>query len=211
MLGFFSWKKVSYNFIRETHIYFTLSLFRGVMKCLTNPNAAPDVKKPGVMIPIPQYPLYSASLAGKWNHFHGKFSWKLISRKKLLLFFLSSEYNMHQIGYYLDEDKNWSLDMDVLEKAYQDATEVCNPRYFGLIFYSILFNFTLLYSFFFLFQSHCHYQSWKSNWKCFVQSQHWSRCQICCSKETICICRWSISRQCLCWWMWIPLFQKGNF
>ena len=35
------------------------------MKCLTNPNAAPDVKKPGVMIPIPQYPLYSASLAGK--------------------------------------------------------------------------------------------------------------------------------------------------
>ena len=89
MLGFFSWKKVSYNFIRETHIYFTLSLFRGVMKCLTNPNAAPDVKKPGVMIPIPQYPLYSASLAGKWNHFHGKFSWKLISRKKLLLFFLS--------------------------------------------------------------------------------------------------------------------------
>merc|ERR1719333_284847 len=53
------------------------------------------------MIPIPQYPLYSASLA---------------------------EYNMHQIGYYLDEDKNWSLDMDVLEKAYQDATEVCNPR-----------------------------------------------------------------------------------
>ena len=54
---------------------------------------------------------------------------------------------MHQIGYYLDEDKNWSLDMDVLEKAYQDATEVCNPRYFGLIFilnfiqfYSILLN-----------------------------------------------------------------------
>ena len=35
------------------------------MKCLTNPNATPDVKKPGVMFPIPQYPLYSASLAGK--------------------------------------------------------------------------------------------------------------------------------------------------
>ena len=50
---------------------------------------------------------------------------------------------MHQIGYYLDEDKNWSLDMDVLEKAYQDATEVCNPRYFGLIF---LINFIQFYS-----------------------------------------------------------------
>merc|ERR1712241_1654411 len=74
---------------------------RAVMKCLTNPNAGPDAKKRGVMIPIPQYPLYSASLA---------------------------EYNMEQIGYYLNEDQNWSLDMDVLEKAYQDATEVCNPR-----------------------------------------------------------------------------------
>ena len=68
------------------------------------------------------------------NWFHGK---------NYYFFFLSSEYNMHQIGYYLDEDKNWSLDMDVLEKAYQDATEVCNPRYFGLIF---LLNFIQFYS-----------------------------------------------------------------
>ena len=55
---------------------------------------------------------------------------------------------MHQIGYYLDEDKNWSLDMDVLEKAYQDATEVCNPRYFELI---VLLIFTQFYTFLFLF------------------------------------------------------------
>ena len=59
---------------------------------------------------------------------------------------------MHQIGYYLDEDKNWSLDMDVLEKAYQDATEVCNPRYFELIF---LLNFTYFYSILFLLNFIC--------------------------------------------------------
>merc|ERR1711953_1562390 len=74
---------------------------RGVMKLLTNPNGGDGKKRPGVMIPIPQYPLYSASLA---------------------------EYNMHQIGYYLNEDKNWSLDIDELDRAYQEASEVCNPR-----------------------------------------------------------------------------------
>ena len=74
---------------------------RGVMKLLTNPNGGDGSKRPGVMIPIPQYPLYSASLA---------------------------EYNMHQIGYYLDEDKNWSLDIAELDRAYQEASEVCNPR-----------------------------------------------------------------------------------
>jgi alanine transaminase len=37
-----------------------------------------------VMVPIPQYPLYSATLA---------------------------EFNMHQVGYYLDESKGWGLDV----------------------------------------------------------------------------------------------------
>lgn len=45
-------------------------------------------KKPGVMIPIPQYPLYSATLA---------------------------EFGMEQIGYYLDESRNWSLEISELE------------------------------------------------------------------------------------------------
>ena len=74
---------------------------RAVLKCLTNPEAGPNAKKPGVMIPIPQYPLYSASLA---------------------------EYNMQQIGYYLNESKNWSLDVDELERAYSEAAKVCEPR-----------------------------------------------------------------------------------
>ena len=71
------------------------------MKLLTNPNGGDGEKRPGVMIPIPQYPLYSASLA---------------------------EYNMHQIGYYLNEDKNWSLDMSEIERAYNAAEAECAPR-----------------------------------------------------------------------------------
>merc|ERR1711881_468683 len=71
---------------------------RGCLKLLTGPGTG---ERPGVMIPIPQYPLYSASLA---------------------------EYNMDQVGYYLDEDKNWSLDLSELERAYNQATEACSPR-----------------------------------------------------------------------------------
>merc|ERR1739844_29745 len=74
---------------------------RAVMKLLTNPNGGDGEKRPGVMIPIPQYPLYSASLA---------------------------EYNMDQVGYFLNEDKNWSLDMAEIERAYNAAASKCAVR-----------------------------------------------------------------------------------
>ena len=48
----------------------------------------------GVMVPIPQYPLYSATLA---------------------------EYNMHQIGYYLDEADQWSLNAEELQRSLESA------------------------------------------------------------------------------------------
>ncbi|KAG6454716.1 hypothetical protein O3G_MSEX008826 [Manduca sexta] len=58
-------------------------------------------KPSGVMIPIPQYPLYSASLA---------------------------EYGLEQVGYYLDEDHQWGLDIEELERALADASKNCNVR-----------------------------------------------------------------------------------
>jgi alanine transaminase len=58
-------------------------------------------KKPGVMVPIPQYPLYSATLA---------------------------EFNMHQVGYYLDESKGWGLDVLELQRAVDEAKKVSHPR-----------------------------------------------------------------------------------
>ncbi|KOB75377.1 Alanine aminotransferase [Operophtera brumata] len=56
-------------------------------------------KTSGVLVPIPQYPLYSASLA---------------------------EYGLAQVGYYLDEDNNWGLDVKELERAIAAAD--CNVR-----------------------------------------------------------------------------------
>jgi len=73
---------------------------RAVLKLMTNPGGD-NVKRPGVMIPIPQYPLYSASLA---------------------------EYNMEQVGYYLDEKRNWALDSQELQRAIKDGKKKCDVR-----------------------------------------------------------------------------------
>ena len=53
------------------------------------------------MIPVPQYPLYSATLA---------------------------EYGAFQIEYYLDEENNWALNIDELERALSSAQDRCVPR-----------------------------------------------------------------------------------
>jgi alanine transaminase len=50
----------------------------------------------GVMIPIPQYPIYSATV-------------DLLEGVK--------------VGYYLNEEKEWALDLNELERAYQEATD----------------------------------------------------------------------------------------
>uniref|UniRef100_A0A183F3R9 alanine transaminase n=1 Tax=Heligmosomoides polygyrus TaxID=6339 RepID=A0A183F3R9_HELPZ len=51
-------------------------------------------KKPGVMVPIPQYPLYSASI---------------------------EEFGLGQVGYFLEEETNWSLAEEELERSYQNS------------------------------------------------------------------------------------------
>ncbi|KAG7157580.1 Alanine aminotransferase 1-like [Homarus americanus] len=71
---------------------------RGTMKMMIKHD---NSIKPGVMIPIPQYPLYSATIA---------------------------EFDLHQIGYYLNESTNWGLDISELERAYDEAKEVSNPK-----------------------------------------------------------------------------------
>jgi len=55
----------------------------------------------GIMIPVPQYPLYSATLV---------------------------EYNACPIPYYLDEDNKWGLDMNELKRAITAAKGKCVPR-----------------------------------------------------------------------------------
>lgn len=71
---------------------------KNVLKIINQPV---NGKLPGVMVPIPQYPLYSATLA---------------------------EFNMAQIGYYLNEDKAWGLDESELQRAIAEAKKTCFPR-----------------------------------------------------------------------------------
>ncbi|GIX91445.1 alanine aminotransferase 2 [Caerostris extrusa] len=74
----------------------------GVKCVLSMLNHPKNGKPPGVMIPIPQYPLYSATLA---------------------------EYGMYQINLsYLDEDNAWALSIDELRRSLNEARKLCDPR-----------------------------------------------------------------------------------
>ncbi|KAL6423994.1 hypothetical protein ACFW04_009723 [Cataglyphis niger] len=73
----------------------------GIKSFLKLFNEIIDNKPSGVLIPIPQYPLYSATLA---------------------------EFGLAQIGYYLDEDNKWSLEINELERALGECKRTCNPR-----------------------------------------------------------------------------------
>ncbi|CAL1678306.1 unnamed protein product [Lasius platythorax] len=73
----------------------------GIKSFLKLFNEIIDDKPSGVLIPIPQYPLYSATLA---------------------------EFGLAQIGYYLDEDNKWSLEVSELERALGESKGTCNPR-----------------------------------------------------------------------------------
>jgi glutamate--glyoxylate aminotransferase len=58
--------------------------------------AAISGPRDGVMVPVPQYPLYSASVA---------------------------LYNGKLVGYYLDENSTWSLNVEYLEKSLSEARQ----------------------------------------------------------------------------------------
>lgn len=67
---------------------------------------APEKKPTGFMIPIPQYPLYSATI---------------------------SEYRAEAVGYFLDEADGWSLKVEELERSYKESLQNCEPRALVLI------------------------------------------------------------------------------
>ncbi|MGB4586729.1 MAG: aminotransferase class I/II-fold pyridoxal phosphate-dependent enzyme [Rectinemataceae bacterium] len=73
------------------HIYLTDGASKAVQTTLRLLIAS---DRDGIMVPIPQYPLYSASI---------------------------SLYGGAQVGYYLDEASGWSLSSDMLEKAWFEA------------------------------------------------------------------------------------------
>ncbi|XP_055934345.1 alanine aminotransferase 2-like [Argiope bruennichi] len=73
----------------------------GIKNILCLMNHSTNGKSPGVMIPIPQYPLYSATIA---------------------------EYGMQQINYYLDEDNAWALNISELKRALNESKKSCEPK-----------------------------------------------------------------------------------
>ncbi|KAJ8715839.1 hypothetical protein PYW08_013124 [Mythimna loreyi] len=60
-----------------------------------------DGKPPAVMVPIPQYPLFSGTL---------------------------SELGLRQANYYLDEEHEWALQASELERSWRQASEDCTVR-----------------------------------------------------------------------------------
>ncbi|XP_062605975.1 alanine aminotransferase 1-like, partial [Saccostrea cucullata] len=58
-------------------------------------------ERAGILIPVPQYPLYSATL---------------------------TEFNAYPIPYYLDEENHWGLDVKELKRAINEAKSNCVPR-----------------------------------------------------------------------------------
>lgn len=77
----------------KDHIILTDGASKGVQAVLT---ALLRTPQDGVLTPIPQYPLYSASLA---------------------------LYGGRQIGYYLDEDARWQLNESILESSITGAQQ----------------------------------------------------------------------------------------
>ncbi|KAK2822559.1 hypothetical protein Q5P01_022624 [Channa striata] len=83
------------------NIYLTTGASDGIMTMLKLLVCGEGVARTGIMISIPQYPLYSAALA---------------------------ELGAVQINYYLNEEKCWSLDISELQRALDEARHYCNPR-----------------------------------------------------------------------------------
>ncbi|CAK8696006.1 unnamed protein product [Clavelina lepadiformis] len=73
----------------------------GVVAMLKLLVSGEGASRTGAMIPIPQYPLYSATLA---------------------------ELNAKMVPYYLDEDNNWALDIEELQRAFDEGEKICLPR-----------------------------------------------------------------------------------
>ncbi|KAI4899874.1 hypothetical protein NFI96_012075 [Prochilodus magdalenae] len=88
------------------NIFLTTGASDGIVSILRLLVSGEGRSRTGVMIPIPQYPLYSAAIA---------------------------EMDAVQVNYYLDEDNCWALDVHELHRAYQAAKQHCHPRVICII------------------------------------------------------------------------------
>lgn len=83
------------------NIFLTTGASDGIVTMLKLLVCGEGEARTGVMISIPQYPLYSAALA---------------------------ELAAVQVNYYLNEEKCWSMDLSELQRSLDEARRHCNPR-----------------------------------------------------------------------------------
>nr|XP_033791079.1 alanine aminotransferase 2-like isoform X1 [Geotrypetes seraphini] len=88
------------------NIYLTTGASDGIVAMLKLLVAGQGKSRTGIMIPIPQYPLYSAAIA---------------------------ELDAVQVNYYLDEDNCWALDIKELRQSLYEARKHCNPKVLCII------------------------------------------------------------------------------
>ncbi|XP_073416921.1 alanine aminotransferase 2 [Dendrobates tinctorius] len=88
------------------NIYLTTGASDGIASILKILVSGEGTSRTGVMIPIPQYPLYSAAI---------------------------SELDAVQVNYYLDEEQCWALDVTELQRALYQAREHSNPKVLCII------------------------------------------------------------------------------
>ncbi|XP_060794718.1 alanine aminotransferase 2-like isoform X1 [Neoarius graeffei] len=88
------------------NIYLTSGASDGIVTMLKLLVSGEGASRTGVMISIPQYPLYSAALA---------------------------ELAAVQVNYYLDEEACWSLCIRELRRALEEARKHCTPRVLCII------------------------------------------------------------------------------
>ncbi|XP_002194653.4 alanine aminotransferase 2 [Taeniopygia guttata] len=88
------------------NIYLTTGASDGISAILKILISGGGKSRTGVMIPIPQYPLYSAAI---------------------------SELDAIQVNYYLDEENCWALNVNELRRALNEAKAYCNPKVLCII------------------------------------------------------------------------------
>uniref|UniRef100_A0A8C5QYD9 Alanine aminotransferase 2 n=1 Tax=Leptobrachium leishanense TaxID=445787 RepID=A0A8C5QYD9_9ANUR len=88
------------------NIYLTTGASDGIASILKILVSGEDKSRTGILIPIPQYPLYSAAI---------------------------SELDAIQVNYYLDEENCWALDVNELRRALYEAKGYCNPKVLCII------------------------------------------------------------------------------
>jgi len=83
------------------NVFLSTGATQSIKTILSLINQRKSSKPVGVMIPIPQYPLYSATLC---------------------------EFGMHLASYYLNEDSNWNLSLDELRRSFKEGKEKSDIR-----------------------------------------------------------------------------------